>query len=60
MSAACWRDSHGRDDRARPIAAIYRVPLGRPRRLDDMGASDFVNLVQTVRRHFHAEAAVDL
>ena len=47
-------------ERPGTIAAIYSVPLGRPRRLEDMGAPAFVDLVQTVRRHFHAEAAVDL
>jgi NitT/TauT family transport system ATP-binding protein len=47
-------------ERPGTIAAIYPVPLRRPRRLDDMGVPAFVDLVQTVRRHFHAEAAVDL
>jgi NitT/TauT family transport system ATP-binding protein len=47
-------------ERPGTIAAIYDVPLGRPRRLEDMGKPAFVDLVQTVRRHFHAEAAVDL
>jgi NitT/TauT family transport system ATP-binding protein len=47
-------------ERPGTIAAIYDVPLGRPRRLEDMGNPAFVDLVQTVRRHFHAEATVDL
>jgi NitT/TauT family transport system ATP-binding protein len=47
-------------ERPGTVAAIYDVPLGRPRRLEDMGAPAFVDLVQTVRRHFHAFAAVDL
>jgi NitT/TauT family transport system ATP-binding protein len=47
-------------ERPGTIAEIYPVPLGRPRRLENMGAAAFVDLVQTVRRHFHAEATVDL
>jgi NitT/TauT family transport system ATP-binding protein len=47
-------------ERPGTIAAIYEVPLGRPRRLEHMGAPGFIDLVQTVRRHFHAEATVDL
>jgi NitT/TauT family transport system ATP-binding protein len=47
-------------ERPGTIGAIYDVPLDRPRRLDDMGDPAFIKLVQTVRRHFHAEATVDL
>jgi NitT/TauT family transport system ATP-binding protein len=47
-------------ERPGTIAAIYEVPLGRPRRLEDMGVLAFVDLVQKVRRHFHAEATADL
>jgi len=41
------------------VAAIYDIALPRPRTLRDMGRPDFVDLVQTIRGHFHAQGAVD-
>jgi len=42
------------------VDAIYDVPLPRPRTLRDMGRPDFIDLVQTIRGHFHAAAPADL
>ncbi len=46
---------------ARPgsIAAVYDVPLARPRGLEAMSDPVFVNLTQAIRRHFYSEAAMD-
>src|SRR5204862_6789750 len=41
------------------IAAIYDVPLARPRRLSLMGAPEFATLAQTIRGHFYAQGALD-
>jgi NitT/TauT family transport system ATP-binding protein len=41
------------------IAAIYEVPLGRPRRLSLMGTPEFATLAQTIRGHFYAQGALD-
>ena len=37
------------------IAAIYDVPLGRPRAIDMMATQAFLELTQTIRRHFNTE-----
>jgi NitT/TauT family transport system ATP-binding protein len=41
------------------IAAIYDVPLARPRRLSLMGTPEFAALAQTIRGHFYAQGALD-
>ena len=41
------------------IAAIYDVPLPRPRSLSMMGTADFAALAEKVRRHFYAQGALD-
>jgi NitT/TauT family transport system ATP-binding protein len=41
------------------IAAIYDVPLPRPRTLSMMGTADFSTLAQTVRGHFYAQGTLD-
>ena len=41
------------------IAAIYAVPLPRPRTLAMMGSSEFTALAQTVRAHFYAQGTLD-
>ena len=41
------------------IAAIYPVPLPRPRTLSMMGTPDFAALAQTIRAHFYAQGALD-
>jgi NitT/TauT family transport system ATP-binding protein len=41
------------------IAAIYAVPLPRPRTLSMMGTPEFAALAQTVRGHFYAQGALD-
>src|SRR5947209_8866493 len=41
------------------IAAIYPVPLPRPRKLSIMGTPDFAALAQTIRAHFYAQGALD-
>jgi NitT/TauT family transport system ATP-binding protein len=41
------------------IAAIYDVPLTRPRRLSLMGTPEFATLAQTIRGHFYAQGALD-
>jgi NitT/TauT family transport system ATP-binding protein len=41
------------------IAAIYAVPLPRPRTLAMMGNSEFTALAQTVRSHFYALGTLD-
>jgi len=42
-------------ERPGAIAAIYDVPLARPRSLDVMADPVFVELTQTIRRHFNAQ-----
>ncbi|CAL8967907.1 ATP-binding cassette domain-containing protein [Rhodoplanes serenus] len=37
------------------IAAIYTVPLERPRQLDVLGKPGFIELTQTIRKHFNAQ-----
>jgi len=41
------------------IAAMYDVPLPRPRTLSMMGTAEFANLAQKVRAHFYAQGALD-
>ncbi|MEO5764242.1 MAG: ABC transporter ATP-binding protein [Casimicrobiaceae bacterium] len=41
------------------IAAIYDVALPRPRSLAMMGNAAFVDLTQTIRRHFYAQGTLD-
>src|ERR1700709_435168 len=43
-------------ERPGTIAAVYEVPLQRPRSLDVMADPVFVALSQTIRRHFNAQA----
>ena len=46
-------------ERPGAIAAIYDVPLPRPRSLEVMADPLFVELTQTVRRHFYAQGHLD-
>lgn len=46
-------------DRPGSIAAIYDVPLPRPRALDMMGTPAFSELAQQVRNHFYARGHID-
>jgi NitT/TauT family transport system ATP-binding protein len=46
-------------DRPGAIAAIYDVPLPRPRSLDVMGTPVFAELAKQVRSHFYAEGGID-
>ena len=46
-------------ERPGAIAAIYDVPLPRPRTLDIMADSRFIALTQKIRGHFLAEGALD-
>ena len=41
------------------IAAVYAVPLPRPRTLAMMGSAEFTALAQTVRAHFYAQGTLD-
>jgi NitT/TauT family transport system ATP-binding protein len=41
------------------IAAVYNVDLPRPRALEVMGDPRFVELTQTIRRHFHSQSELD-
>jgi NitT/TauT family transport system ATP-binding protein len=42
-------------DRPGSIAAVYDVPLARPRSLDVLADPVFVELTQTIRRHFNTQ-----
>jgi NitT/TauT family transport system ATP-binding protein len=42
-------------ERPGSIAAVYDVPLARPRSLDVLADPVFVELTQTIRRHFNAQ-----
>jgi NitT/TauT family transport system ATP-binding protein len=42
-------------DRPGSIAAVYAVPLARPRSLDVLADPVFVELTQTIRRHFNTQ-----
>jgi NitT/TauT family transport system ATP-binding protein len=46
-------------ERPGSIAAIYDVPLARPRSLRVMGDPVFAALAQTIRGHFYAQGALD-
>lgn len=46
-------------DRPGSIAAIYDVPLPRPRALEMMGTPAFSELAQQVRGHFYARGHID-
>lgn len=46
-------------ERPGSIAAVYDVPLPRPRTLEAMSDPIFVNLTQAVRRHFFTQGALD-
>jgi NitT/TauT family transport system ATP-binding protein len=46
-------------ERPGSVAAIYEVPLARPRRLEQMGDAAFVALTQRVRGHFFAHGHLD-
>jgi len=46
-------------ERPGSIAAIYDVPLPRPRSLEVMGDPEFVALTQLIRKHFYAQGALD-
>lgn len=46
-------------DRPGAIAAIYDVPLPRPRTLEMMGAPAFTELARQVRSHFYAQGQID-
>jgi NitT/TauT family transport system ATP-binding protein len=41
------------------IAAIYDVPLARPRKLSMMGSPEFAKLAQTIRGHFYSQGTLD-
>src|SRR5665213_3492745 len=43
-------------ERPGSIAAIYDVPLERPRTLDVLADPVFIELSQTIRWHFHAQS----
>jgi NitT/TauT family transport system ATP-binding protein len=46
-------------ERPGAIAAIYEVPLPRPRSLAVMGDPVFVELTQKIRRHFYSQGTLD-
>ena len=46
-------------ERPGSIAAIYDIPLSRPRTLAMMGSAEFSALAQKIRAHFYAEGALD-
>ena len=46
-------------ERPGEIAAIYDVPLRRPRSLDVMADPVFTELVQRIRKHFFTQSALD-
>ena len=46
-------------ERPGAIAAIYDVPLPRPRTLAMMGDTAFAALAQTIRGHFYAQGTLD-
>jgi NitT/TauT family transport system ATP-binding protein len=45
-------------ERPGAIAAVYQVKLPRPRSLDVLSDSGFVQLTQTIRRHFDVQGDV--
>ncbi|MFG1261790.1 ABC transporter ATP-binding protein [Xanthobacter aminoxidans] len=46
-------------DRPGSVAAIYDVPLPRPRALDMMASPVFAELAKTIRGHFYAQGHLD-
>jgi len=46
-------------ERPGAIAAIYDVPLPRPRSLDVMAEPGFTDLVKRIRKHFDAQGTLD-
>jgi NitT/TauT family transport system ATP-binding protein len=46
-------------ERPGSIAAIYDVPLPRPRTLAMMGGVEFGALAQKIRAHFYAQGSLD-
>jgi NitT/TauT family transport system ATP-binding protein len=46
-------------ERPGAIAAIYEVPLPRPRSLDTMADPVFTELVQRIRKHFFTQSTLD-
>jgi NitT/TauT family transport system ATP-binding protein len=46
-------------ERPGAIAAVYEVPLARPRSLEVMANPVFVDLTQSIRRHFNVQGAGD-
>ncbi len=46
-------------ERPGAVAAIYDVPLPRPRSLAVMGDTRFVELTQVIRRHFYSQGTLD-
>ena len=46
-------------ERPGAIAAIYEVPLPRPRSLDAMADPVFTELVQRIRKHFFTQSTLD-
>jgi NitT/TauT family transport system ATP-binding protein len=46
-------------ERPGSIAAIYDVPLPKPRSLDLMSDPRFIELTRTIRRHFETQGALD-
>ena len=46
-------------ERPGAIAAIYDVPLARPRSLAMMGDTSFGSLTQTIRKHFYSQGTLD-
>lgn len=46
-------------ERPGAIAAIYDVPMPRPRTLDIMADPMFIALTQTIRQHFSSQGALD-
>jgi NitT/TauT family transport system ATP-binding protein len=46
-------------ERPGSIAAIYDIPLARPRTLAMMGGTDFGAMAQKIRAHFYAQGSLD-
>ncbi len=46
-------------ERPGAIAAIYDVPLPRPRSLDVMGNPSSLGLTQKIRKHFYSQGTLD-
>jgi NitT/TauT family transport system ATP-binding protein len=46
-------------ERPGSIAAVYEVPIPRPRSIEAMSDPVFVQLTQAIRRHFFSQAAID-